>query len=189
MKPRSIGTAAVALALALAGAPRGASAQVPPDAREEKSGGVATGLAIGGTLGGFAMMVVGANAEAESLAWVGLGVTTVGPSAGHLYAGESGHALATTAIRAGAIAIFAVGFDMSFCLFDCEDRDVEERRNGELLAFGGLGLFAAATVYDIVDAHQAARRANRRAAATPVPVVLTSPDGHRAPGLVLTGRF
>lgn len=177
------------VALALVATPA-ASAQPRPDARapEHKSGEVATGLAIGGTLAGFGLMAAGGALESESLTWTGLGVALVGPSAGHIYAGEGRHALVTSSLRAGSFGMFAVGFSMSFCIFDCEDKSVSERRNGELLAFGGLGLYVATTLYDIVDAHQATRRANRAAAAA-APAVLTSPDGNRAPGMVLTGAF
>src|SRR5262245_33817958 len=74
-------TVAVA-ALAIVGvvAPRAAAAEDPRDAPEAKSGVAATGLAIGGTLGGFALMAAGGSTESDGLAWVGLGVATVGPS-------------------------------------------------------------------------------------------------------------
>jgi hypothetical protein len=153
---------------------------------EPKSGAAATGLAIGGTLGGFALIALGGSQESEPLAWTGVALATVGPAAGHFYAGETGHGLVTSSVRAAGITAFAVGFEMSFCLFECEQ--TEERRQGELLALAGLGVYAAATIYDVVDAHQAAGRANqRRAAATAA--VLTTPNGHRAPGLVIAGRF
>lgn len=152
-----------------------------------KSGGAATALAIGGTVGGFAVMALGGVEDSEGLALLGLGVATVGPSAGHFYAGDTGHGLLASGIRAGAIVTLAVGADMSFCLFDCSDKDVGRQRAGTMLAFAGLGLYAATTIYDIVDAHQAARRANRAAVATAT--VLTTPDGNHAPGLMLGGRF
>lgn len=156
---------------------------------EAKSGTTATELAIGGTVAGFALMAVGGEQDSATLSWIGLGVATVGPAAGHVYAGETGHGLLTSSIRAASIASFAVGFDMSFCLFDCANANVERRRTGDLLAFAGLGLYAAATIYDVVDAHQAARRANHRLAATAAPALMTTPDGNRAPGMVLAGRF
>lgn len=159
------------------------------DRPDDKSGGTATALAIGGTLGGFGLMALGGQLESEPLAYAGLGVFVVGPAAGHFYAGEATHGLVTSGVRAAGIATFAVGFDMSFCIFECEPTD--ERRTGEALAFVGLGIYAAATLYDVIDAHQAADRANRRAAARalPAPVVLATPDGHRVPGLALAGRF
>ncbi len=154
-----------------------------------KSEATATGLAIGGTVAGFALMAAGGAQDSEAMGWIGLGVATVGPAAGHFYAGETGHGLVTTTIRAASIASFAVGFEMSFCLFDCANRDVARRRTGDMLAFGGLGLYAATTIYDLVDAHQAAQRANRRLAMAPTPALLITPDGNRAPGMVLAGRF
>ena len=100
-----------------------------PDEVVVKSGATATGLAIGGTVAGFALMAAGGNAESEELGWLGLGVAVVGPAAGHLYAGEIGHGVLTSTLRAASIASFAVGFDMSFCLFDCSDVSVAQRRS------------------------------------------------------------
>lgn len=166
-----------------------AEAEERPDEVSVKSGATATGLAIGGTVAGFALMAAGGNAESEELSWLGLGVAVVGPAAGHFYAGEPGHGVLTSTLRAASIASFAVGFDMSFCLFDCSDVSVAQRRTGDLLVFAGLGMYAATTIYDLVDAHQAAGRANRRRAATAAPALLRTPDGGQAPGLVLAGSF
>ena len=51
-----------------------------PDEVVVKSGATATGLAIGGTVAGFALMAAGGNAESEELGWLGLGVAVVGPA-------------------------------------------------------------------------------------------------------------
>lgn len=181
--------AAALVALVLTGAPRLAAAQDHPEPGP-KSGRVATSLAIGTTLAGVALMAIGGDSDSEPLAFVGAGLTTIGPSAGHIYAGEGAHAATSSLIRAGAIGIAGIGVGMSFCIFDCEDVDIDQRRAGTMIAFVGVGLFAAATIYDVVDAHQAADRANRRAADLAAsPAIIRSPDGARAPGMVLTGRF
>src|SRR6188474_2284821 len=98
----TVAGALVALAVGVA-APRAARAQERPDARDEKDGSIATGLAIGGTLAGFGLMAAGGANESEGLSWVGLGVAVVGPSAGHMYAGEGRHAFVTSSIRAGGV--------------------------------------------------------------------------------------
>lgn len=179
--------AAVLAALALAH-PRPAAAEEGVDARP-KSGAVATGLAIGGTLGGFALAAAAGDQESEALGWVALGVVTIGPAAGHFYAGEIGHGVTTSAIRAGAAAAFVTGFNMSFCLFECADRSVDQRRVGTVLAWAGVGIYTASIIYDVVDAHQAADRANRQYATAAAPAMLTTPDGGHAPGMVLAGSF
>jgi hypothetical protein len=151
-----------------------------------KSGATATGLAIGGTLAGMGLLALGGGTDSDPLAWAGVGVLAVGPSAGHFYAGETGHGLITSGVRAASMAAFVAGFEMSFCIFDCEQTDT--RKAGTVLAFAGIGAYWAATIYDVVDAHQAAGRANRRNAAA-LPALLTTPDGQRAPGLVVAGSF
>jgi len=51
----------------------------------------------------------------------------------------------------------------------------------------GGGVFLTAALYDLFDAHQAARRANQRAFAL-APTALVVPGG-AVPGLALAGRF
>ena len=154
-----------------------------------KDGTTATLLAIGGTAAGFGLIALGGQSDTEGLALLGVGVMAVGPSAGHFYAGETGHGLVTSGIRAGGMVATAVGFSMSFCLFDCEARDQTERHNGELLMLTGLGVYAATTLYDLVDAHQAVARVNKRHIEAATAALITTPDGHRAPALVVAGTF
>lgn len=186
MRPALAPASALALALTL---PRLAHAE-DDRAVDHKSGATATALAVGGTIGAFALSAVAADRELEPLSWVGLGAAVVAPAAGHLYAGEGKHALVSSGVRAAGLGVFAIGFEMSFCLFcSDDDPDVGERRTGTMLAFAGLATYVGATLYDVIDAHQAAGRSNRRRALALTPAVLPTTDGGRAPGLVLGGAF
>jgi hypothetical protein len=186
MRPRAA-AATLALTLLAHAGPAHADEVARP-----RDGTTATLLAVGGTVGGFALSMYAAERDSTGLGVLGFSATMVGPSLGHLYAGETGHALVTTAIRTAGIVTFAAAFGDAFCIL-CSDQDQSpaERRDEQvsgLIAFAGFGVYASATVYDLIDARHAARRANRRTTVA-TPTILVSPDGARAPGLVLGGSF
>jgi hypothetical protein len=98
---------------------------------------------------------------ASGLALVGIGAT-FGPSVGHVYAGEWAHGLATMGLRllafGGSAAAIAGGIQL------LDDGDAPGAGGvvmllGALAGTAGLGLMA----YDLIDAPEAARRANREA--------------------------
>jgi hypothetical protein len=118
---------------------------------------------------GFFLVVVadrsGSDEEvdmiASGLALVAAG-STFGPSIGHLYANEWGHGLATMGLRllafGGSVALITGGIELA-------NNDDEAAGGGVVMMLGalsgaaGLGLM----IYDLVDAPEAARRANREA--------------------------
>jgi len=159
-----------------------------------KNEGHALALAIGGTLVGVGITVAAVRGDAVVLL-VGVGVSVIGPSAGHLYAGANQHAFATSVGRIGAAAVFIkgvlqrdkVGYDCEFANEPCVEPD-NKRQGTRLMWIGGI-LYAGITIYDIVDARYAARRTNARHRVVMVaPSVISGAHGP-APAVSFVGSF
>ena len=169
--------------------------QAPP--RAEKSEAAATGLAIGVTAAGYALAFSGVANRANSSALGGAIGAMIGPSAGHIYAGETKHALGMSALRGVGVTTFAVGLFMGFargdgaaCCGSSHGGDADGNAALGTMA-AGAALFIGGTVYDLYDAHRAATRANERAAARQlaiIPVLSHGTQGASA-GLALTGNW
>jgi hypothetical protein len=93
-----------------------------------------------------------------------------GPSAGHWYAGEGQHAVTWTAVRGAGIAAVAGGIYFAFDAYD-DDRALVP---GVLVAAVGTAAFTVGLYWDLVDAHRAAHRANRRSRGS-LPSVTVAP--------------
>ncbi len=167
-----------------------ASPQAAP-ALAHRSPWVASGLAFGATVGGWAIGAVAGDADQDAsstLGRLGLGlsfaVSAIGPSAGHLYAGEGAHALRWSLIRAGGLGVGVAGVALAVRGYD---RDRGYAFPSAVAGALGLGVYAAGLGWDLYDAHRATARANRRAAA-PVSVIVTPMLGSGS-GLQLSGTF
>ena len=188
-------------ALFLVGLPLTARAQpgitdpTPPpstsaDQNGDRSPAVALGLSLGGTAVAYGALFAAAEADSEALGWVAFGGMIVGPSLGHFYAGEVGRGLGHSGIRLGAAGIFVAGAMVAFsdCFFTEEDEC--EGSAGPAIMIGGAVLGVGSTIYSIVDAPRAARRANaakHRVLITPAPVV--GPERSTGFGLQLGSTF
>ena len=181
-------TAALSLSTAAVAQPGG-----PRDA-PGKSESTATVLAIGSTAAGFGLLALASHSHDDgdltrALDWGGLGLIVIGPSAGHIYAGEGLHALGFSALRLVSLGAFVAGVISSLDICD----GVVPCQNGSnpganvLMAAGAIG-YVGLTIYDIHGASGAVRRANARAL-TLAPAPLRTPGGRAAPGLVLAGTF
>jgi hypothetical protein len=157
---------------------------------DEKSPAVAVALSCITTFGVTGLGVGLLQTEPLSgLAMMALGVA-VGPSIGHLYAGEVGHGLLTAGLRLG----LGVGGGLLmlgglFSGLDCEGSD-SACDSGEGLFVGGmvaLGGAAVLAVYDLFDSGFAAVRANHRRVSV-TPLVGRSRDQSYY-GVGLSGRF
>ena len=182
--------------LALATTTRSAIASpIDTDPADEKSGVVATALAGGGTVLGAGLIAtgigIGLQSDQDSLA-IGLelaGVTTLmaAPSFGHVYAGETGHALKMSLLRTGVlVGGTAAGAGLAFAL----GRDCTELCQGYsvfVLAGFGVGAAGAAVLgaYDIFDAHRAAGRHNQQQRAVAI-VPIATEHGY---GVGVAGNF
>jgi hypothetical protein len=195
------GTAAAQPALTAPASPTYAMPAPMADA-EPKSEASATLLAIGATALGYVALGGSGGDDNAALGFIGVAGALVGPSAGHIYAGENGHALKMSLLRTGAIAAVVAGMirvmssavDDSDCLSDCSgDRAWHDyQRNGEVMIYAGGITFVAATIYDIVDASRAARRYNDKHKARPwqvAPSLARDAGGGVSPAFVVSGRW
>jgi hypothetical protein len=164
-------------------------APAPVDDSGDKSPGVALGLSLLGTAGGYAAIAAGSENGNEGLVWLGLGGILVGPSLGHFYAGESGRAIGHSLIRLGAVGTMFAGAVITFA--DCwDDEDGDCGSVGPVIIVGGAVLGVGSTVYSIADAPAAARRHNqerRRFLLTPAPLV--GPGRSTGYGVALGATF
>lgn len=158
-----------------------------------KSEGTATMLSIGTTAAGFALLAASGKQGSDDGAGMGmLGALAlmVGPSAGHIYAGEAGHAVGMSLVRSGAALVFLVGaLKATMSYSDCWECDGSRDNGAGLMWTGGLA-FVAATVYDIIDAPRAARRRNNKTRQWQVnPMMVGAMSNARTPGMGLSGTF
>lgn len=172
--------------------------QTPPVVGEppapDKSPSTALALALGASAIGYAMMFkAGSIRDDDTAAAVGVSgvaLAMVGPSAGHIYAGEYGHAATTTLIRVAGAGLTIWGISEAVAEFDDSTRS---HRAGGLAILGGLATITVATVYDIYDAPPAAMRANTRAAAAYhlrfAPLAGRDPRTGSVFGAAVSGRF
>ncbi len=165
------------------------------DFKPAKNPGTATLLSLGVTALGFGMFLSALeDDDGWPAGWLGLGTMLVGPSAGHIYAGESGHAVKMSLLRTAGLATLVWGaVEADSYEYDCYDYDYyceEDDNNGEAAMWIGGAVLVGATLYDFVDAGRSAQRANerQRRAWTVTPSIMGGPAG-RSPGLALTGQF
>jgi hypothetical protein len=157
----------------------------------------ATNYAIAGSLAGPALVVLGVVVNKNSvsgprntafgvLAFTGIGVAVVGPSAGRWYAGSSGWK--TMAVRAAGLASIVVGASVASCNGDRHTTDsCGPSALGIPLAIAGAGTLIGTTIYDIATAGDHARQANQSRGMTLMPSVGMD-NGFNA-SLVLRGEF
>jgi hypothetical protein len=172
-------------------APVGAVTQ--PVVREIKNPGTAQLLSIGATGLGLLGFFAGADDSNDELAIAGLGLTLIGPSAGHIYAGENGHAVKMTLLRTAGLLTFVWGAVKQTSSYDCIDYCYEDDSDneGETAMYVGGAVFVLGTLYDLYDSGRAARRFNEKAARqlTVGPTMMSAARGGGTPGVALSGSF
>jgi hypothetical protein len=143
------------------------------------SPGIAFGLATGSTAAGGLLLILATESSDDRVVvastLLGGGLLVVGPSTGHLYAGDSGEAVGMSLLRGGAVGLFYVGFTR---VFDECDGEVCDDDKGMLMMLSGVGLWSAAAIFDMIDAPRAAARANAHIAVVPT-----------GNGIALSGTF
>ncbi len=162
-----------------------------PAVREIKNPGTAQLLAAGATGLGLLTFFAAADDNNEELALVGAGLTLIGPSAGHIYAGENGHAVKMSLLRTGGLLTFiygAVKATAGDCIDYCQETTNGE---GEAAMYLGGAVLVVGTLYDLYDSGRAARRFNEKAARTLTvgPTMMSSAKGGTSPGVALSGSF
>lgn len=163
-----------------------------------KSEETATALAVGGTLGGFALAALALKSSGDNptLGWAAAAGLLVGPSLGHVYTGDALHAVGTSVLRAGGGLSMLLGVFILTMSEDCFDDDLgscggDDDDKGHAMLWIGAAAYLGATAYDIIDASYSARRANARHARSVMltPSLVSTAGGGSAPALSLTGRF
>jgi hypothetical protein len=149
----------------------------------QKSEGLATGLSIGTTFGGLAMIVVGASVRSGAIETIGGAAVFVGPSAGHIYAGENGHAVGMTLLRSAGAATFLYGLITDTVVAE-GPREYSQHPSARPLMVLGAAAFLGGTLYDMFDAHRAVRRANAETGIVVAPLI-----NAQTAGVAVTGRF
>ena len=160
-----------------------------------KSEGTATMLSLGTPAAGFALIAAsGSEDDSAGMATLGVIALLVGPSAGHIYAGETGHAVGMTLVRGAAALALLAGVIKATTVYavdcvDCSGSHYDDGDDGSTLMWvGGISLVAA-TVYDIIDAPRAARRRNAKERGYGVQPMMVGTSNAKSPGIGLVGSF
>lgn len=163
-----------------------AAAEPAPDKREW----AATGIAVAATAVGIGVTKLGVDHHARGVELAGYAMIAFGPSAGHVYADETVHAVAGFALRGTAILALSIGIDemtpreeAAICAVGqpCGTGLENHQTRGKLLALAGGATLVAATLYDLYDAHRAVVRER------PVQIVPVPTQG--GAGVAITGQF
>ena len=161
----------------------------PPELVSHKSPPLAGGLAVVTTVVGWGLVAAGVADDSAGAVLVGVPLAAIGPSVGHVYAGEYRHALITTSLRVAGLAQAYYGVAASTVCFGDSCPDGAGHRNARLSVLG-VGIAAGVGLYDWIDAPSAARRANRRADAAWRSVFVSPTVGAQGRvGLSLSGTF
>jgi hypothetical protein len=172
----------IALVLVLAGSIRSSSARAEP-APEPKDPATAEWMSgVPALLGGL-LIAEGLRSRDDSgagAALIGGAVLTIGPSAGHWYAGETFTAGMGLRLVGDALIFYGAQRDIS-C--NCDN-------SGGPIALGGLALLMFGAGYDVATAGGAVDTWNHAHAShvTVMPTAIPTTGGP-APGMMLTGSF
>lgn len=156
----------------------------------KKSAAAAFGLSIGGSALGFGAIALSVSNTADAnigraaiYGVLGLSLTSVGPSFGHIYSGAELHAVVLTSAR-------LLSFGVPFII----DQRAIVQGNPNAGVATGLGGFALGVlmIYDWIDAPLSVRRLERRAEKTALqvmPTLLPEIGGGRVNGLMAGFQF
>lgn len=202
MRTAVIAAATVLLAATVASAQPAMTSPMDPfpaPVVEAKSGSTATVLAVGTTLGGLAVMYAGAEQGDGAVVLGGMAMMMIGPSAGHFYAGETGHGVRMSLLRTGGLAVLGAGLVVAASATSCAAADVEASRcstddshaRGVAMIWIGGATLVGATLYDLWDARNAAHRANEQAVRswTVAPSIMAGASGSTIPAVTVGGSF
>jgi hypothetical protein len=143
---------------------------------------IGAALAVATTVGGLAVIAATVKYNLGATGWIGVAGLLVGPSAGHIYAGEWAHALGMSALRTAGALVLTIGVVNATSAYS--DGPQPDHRNATSMMLVGGAAYVIGTLYDIYDSRSAVRRANARELGI-VPTVGTQ-GGY---GLAVAGRF
>lgn len=155
---------------------------------EPRSPGTAVFLSAGATVAGIAMLAAERTTSdydvQRALAIGGLAAIAIGPTLGHAYAGRAWNTGLKVRLISLGVAIGSLAIGLAACppFSGACNSDGAVAIAGVGFVGGGL-TYAGATLYEIVDAGNAARRSNERRQLQIVPATGTGP------GVTLVGTF
>lgn len=156
------------------------STQVTPPLKREWNAKV---LVLSGLTTGFGLSILGVVREQRAIEVLGGGLLAIGPSLGHVYAGEYGHAFGTSLLRSAALVVALQSAD------DLAYADRSDNWTYVALVSSAV-VWAVATTYDLHDGVGAVRRYNhRQSGAVMVAPTMMPSLGGLTPGLALVGQL
>lgn len=174
---------------------------LPSEIIEVKSPGTALALSLGVTAGGLGLVALGSSLDhgssrdtGESLATVGSIAFFVGPTVGHIYAGNTWNTGLKWRLGSLAVSFGGLVYALSQCgIFDeCTQAENDRAGIGAAVAVGGMITYFGATIYEVATAPASARNYNleyTRYNMNLRPRMQVVPMAGRAPGLALAGTF
>ncbi|NVB83666.1 MAG: hypothetical protein HOV81_35155 [Kofleriaceae bacterium] len=173
---------------------------LPSEIIEVKSPGKALALSLGVTAGGLGLMVLGSSLDhgsekdGETFATLGSLAFLIGPTVGHVYAGNTWNTGLKWRLASLGISVGGLVYALSQCgiLDDCTDEEMNGADVGAAVAVGGMISFFGATIYEVATAPSSARQYNleyTRYRMNVRPHMQIVPMAGRAPGFSLAGTF
>jgi hypothetical protein len=175
-----------------------ARAQVDENVPKLKSPLMAAALSVGGAATGYGLMLLAVIPSGHIEDWqyasmlVGVSMALTGPSAGHLYTGHYGRAVAFSMARIVLFTTFFVGLTEELGHEDARANG-SYREDNSWLIWGGLGGTAVLTVWEMVQSYFSAESVNQRhramLAVSPFLARAPTPGTRPATGLAVVGTF
>jgi hypothetical protein len=155
--------------------------------------GTALSLSLAGSAIGWGTLLVAGLTESEALGVIGTTAVVLGPSAGQVYADSFGYGALQAGVRLGGAGLVGGGmWLLGPCIVDEIFSGGEPEGDycgwANVLLVAGTGVAVAGTVWSVIDAPLAAKRANRRLELNVLPTRVgdSTTGGY---GVVVMGRF
>jgi hypothetical protein len=185
-----------AAAIASTPAPSVDQELLPSEIVEVKSPGTALALSLGVTAGGVALAYLAedldhdGNGNADALGTLGSIAFFVGPTVGHIYAGNTWNTGLKWRLAGLGVSFGGLVFAFSQCgIFEgCSQSEQDAADVGAAIAIGGVIMYVGGTIYEIATAGRSAREFNLDYSRRRLQLQIAPMPG-RAPGLALAGSF
>lgn len=169
---------------------------LPSEIIEVKSPSTAIMLSLGITVGGLGLAYLademdrGTSDSAGALGTLGGIAFMVGPTTGHIYAGNTWNTGLKWRLGGLGVGLGGIVFALSQCdIFEgCTEDEEDAADVGAAIAVGGVIMYAGGTIYEIATAGRSAREYNIEYSRRRLQMQIV-PMAGRSPGLTLAGTF